>query len=76
MYEELMNEEEMRRTIELECYFVVLPAFKSVYEKIEYVYPGTIQEGIEKPYNSSTQPIMSRNELREYLVTHNLLLEG
>ncbi len=80
LYEELMNEEEIRRTIELERYFVVLPAFKSVYEKIEYVYPGTIhegiQEGIEKPYNSSTQPIMSRNELREYLVKHHLLLEG
>ncbi|RMD59003.1 SDR family NAD(P)-dependent oxidoreductase, partial [Candidatus Parcubacteria bacterium] len=34
LYEELMNDEETRRTFELDRYFVVLPAFKSVYESI------------------------------------------
>ncbi len=73
LYEELMNEEETRRTLELEQYFVVLPAFKSVYEKIEYTYPGIVKTGVELPYNSSTQCIMSKDELREYLIKHQLL---
>ena len=40
MYEELMNDEETRRTIELDQYFCVLPAFKSVYRAIEYRFPS------------------------------------
>lgn len=75
LYEELMNEEETKRAVELEQYFVVLPAFKSVYEKIEYVYLGAIKTGAVQPYNSDTQPVMSRKELREYLVKHRLLTE-
>ena len=73
LYEELMNDEETRRTIELPRYFVILPAFKCVYESIEYRYPDMGEVGIEVPYNSSTQPAMSIDELRSYLRQHRLI---
>lgn len=40
LYEELMSEEEARRAVELDRYFVILPAFRPVYRGIDYRYPG------------------------------------
>lgn len=75
-YEELMNEEETRRTVEIDNYFVILPAFKSVYENIEYISEG-IKEGtgIGRPYNSAVETAMDREALRAYLNLHQLLKE-
>jgi len=73
LYEELMNDEETRRTLEVENYFVVLPAFKSVYESIAYKYPGMGDVGVDDPYNSSLRPAMSKQELRTYLLENDLL---
>ena len=74
LYEELLNDEETRRTVELPDYFVVLPAFKSVYETIEYVYSGMAEKvGVDRPYNSSVEPAMKREELRDYLLRHELI---
>lgn len=73
LYEELMNDEETRRTIELSDYFVVTPAFKSVYREIEYTYPATFNQSIERPYNSAAVEPLSREQLREYLIRHELL---
>ena len=75
VYEELMNEEETRRTMELARYFVVLPAFKSVYEDIEYRYPNVLAEEVSNPYNSSIEAAMSQDELRAYLLIHGLVDE-
>jgi len=74
-YEELLNEEEIRRTIELPKYFVALPAFKSVYENIDYIYPGMNGTGLCKAYNSSVETPMTKEALRSYLLEHNLLTE-
>ena len=75
LYEELMNSEETRRTVELPDYFSVLPAFKSLYHDIEYQYPGSDSKtgGIDRVYNSSEEPAMSPEELRTYLIEKNLL---
>ena len=75
LYEELMNEEETRRTIELERYFVVVPAFRSVYEDIQYSYGNHDHMGVGRPYNSSVEPSMTKEELRAYLCEKNLLVE-
>lgn len=75
LYEELLNDEETRRTIELPRYFVVLPAFKSVYEPVEYYYPEAVAARVNAPYNSATGPAMTRDELRDYLLKHHLLGE-
>ena len=74
LYEELMNDEETRRTVELPAYFVILPAFKSVYENIEYEYAGMVNGvGVSNPYNSSVEPKMDKITLRAYLNKHQLL---
>lgn len=75
LYEELMNEEEIRRTIELQDYFVITPAFASVYENVVYSYPGHRRTGIDKPYNSRMERPLSRDELKAYLLA-NRVLEG
>lgn len=75
VYEELINEEETRRSAEIDRYFVVLPAFESVYEEVDHDYPGMQEVGVKLPYNSSVESCMGLEELREYL-TENRLLEG
>lgn len=67
MYEELMNEEEIRRTVELERYFVVKPALRAVFAEATYEYPGMLESMVERPYNSASMPAMGRDALRAYL---------
>jgi len=74
-YEELMTLEEVRRTIELSRYFVVRPAFSSLYGNIEYAYPDVITEKVEKPYHSANETPLGRDQLRRFLY-ENGLLEG
>ncbi len=76
LYEELMNDEETRRTVELADYFVVKPAFSNVYENVDYTYENTLRVGVDNPYNSSVEKPMSIDELRTYLLNNNLLHEG
>jgi len=73
LYEELMSEEETRRTVELPDYFVVLPAFKSVYQDIDYGYSDMLPERVEKPYNSASEQAMTRVELSDYLIKNKIL---
>lgn len=73
LYEELMNDEETRRTAELNKYFSILPAFKSVYETIDYRYPDMSGIGVAAPYNSAIQAPMSIEALDRYLEEHVLL---
>lgn len=73
LYEELMNDEETRRTVELDRYFSILPAFKAVYADIQYTYSGMGQLGVTRPYNSSVETHMTADELRSYIVQHKLL---
>ncbi len=75
MYEELMNHEETRRAVELERYFVVLPAFTGLYRKIDYSYPTTLSTHVTNPYNSAIEKPLSADELRHFLVENKLLEE-
>lgn len=73
LYEELINEEEVRRAWELTNYFVVLPAYGSIYRKIDYHYPDIINKTVDKPYNSANDHPLSRSELTRFLQNHDLL---
>lgn len=73
LYEELLNEEETRRSVELDDYYVVLPAFKALYKEVTYSYLGSNPAGIEKSYNSAVEKPLSRDQLRAYLIEHNLM---
>lgn len=75
MYEELMNEEETRRAWELDRYFVLLPAFTNMYREINYEYNDIISRQVKKPYNSSNEKPLNKQELVRFLVDNNLLHE-
>lgn len=76
MYEELMNEEETRRAWELFRYFVVFPAFRSLYRNIVYEYPDVVSQEVKNPYNSGREEPLSKQALAEFLRQHKLLEEN
>ena len=73
LYEELMNDEETRRTVELDRYFSVIPAFKTEYQSITYDYPGVINARVSRAYNSALEAPLSVDQLRSYLQAGGLL---
>jgi FlaA1/EpsC-like NDP-sugar epimerase len=75
MYEELMNLEETRRAWELSRYFVVLPAFTSIYRKIAYEYSDLISQEVNKPYHSDNEEPLTQDQLTDFLRENNLLEE-
>jgi FlaA1/EpsC-like NDP-sugar epimerase len=76
LYEELVNEEEIRRTVDVGHYFVVTPAFRSVYNDIEYAYAGGDGRPLDRPYNSSVEAPLTRDELRAVLAGAGFLGEA
>lgn len=73
LYEELMSDEETARTYELEKYFAVLPAFRSLYKNIEYNYPQLESKTVTKVYHSGNETPLSQDELLEFLVSRKLI---
>jgi FlaA1/EpsC-like NDP-sugar epimerase len=71
MYEELMNDEEVRRTYEIEDFFVVLPAFSGDHEVLYPLVKG--RPKANRPYNSSVEATMSPGELAEYFTSRGIL---
>ena len=63
----------IRRTIELQDFFAILPAFKSVYREIEYGYDGLIADRVDRPYNSRIESQMAPADLATYLRSHRIL---
>lgn len=75
LYEELLSDEETRRSLELDRYFVVLPAFRGLQSDIDYTYPSLVSQTVEEAYTSAVQPPMSRGEIAEMLRRGGLLEE-
>lgn len=75
LYEELMSQEETRRAVELENYFSVLPAFRGIYNDINYDYPDTVSGDVTNPYVSELEQPLSVDEIRAFL-TDNALLDS
>ncbi|NNC90387.1 MAG: polysaccharide biosynthesis protein [Akkermansiaceae bacterium] len=73
LYEELMSDEETRRAVELDRYFSVLPAFRGIYQEIDYNYDGVIRETLDHAYNSQAEEVMTPDELTRYLRENGLL---
>lgn len=74
LYEELMSGEETRRAMELKKYFVVLPAFRSIYKKIEYCYEDMVSNQVSRPYISEHEQFMTQNAIKAFLEENNLIL--
>ena len=75
MYEELMNNEEIRRALELERYFVVMPAFRGLYRNIAYEYPNIVSHKVTNPYHSGNEEPLSQGQLLDFLRENELLEE-
>jgi FlaA1/EpsC-like NDP-sugar epimerase len=73
LMEELMTETETLRTHELRDFFVVLPAFRPVYQGIDYDYPHTIRRTIQAPYVSRDEPRLDPESIRQLLVQMGLV---
>ena len=73
LYEELMNQEETRRAVELPNYFSVLPAFRGIYQDIKYDYPALKNEKVNNPYISSEQAYLPVDAIRMMLNSNGLL---
>ncbi len=73
LYEELMSDEEVHRSLELRDMFVVTPAFKSIYQSIQYEYQDTISTDIQKSYVSENEVFMTKDEIEEYLIENKVL---
>lgn len=71
MFEELMNQEETRRTIELDNYYVILPPF--VEEEVKQNYENIISHEVEIPYNSQDENKLSESEIKILLKDYGLL---
>ncbi len=72
MYEELINDEEVRRTIEIDDFFTVLPAFKGVYIDEEYDY-GSVERPVNRIYRSDKETSLTLDELIRYLKDKKLV---
>lgn len=75
MYEELMNQEETRRTWELPDYFVVLPAFAPVYRSTSPSYPEIVSKDVTMPYNSKNEAPLTKTQVAQFLRANRLLEE-
>ena len=73
LYEELMSEEEVHRSMELRDMFVVTPAFKSIYQSIQYEYPDTLSTQIRKSYVSENEEPLNKDDLEKYLIENRVL---
>lgn len=71
MYEELMNDEEVRRTRELGDFFIVLPAFADPAADT-YAHLADCPRP-DRPYNSSVEAVMSRAEVAAYFASRAIL---
>jgi FlaA1/EpsC-like NDP-sugar epimerase len=72
LYEELMSSEEIRRTVELEDYFAVLPAFRGMFPAIKYKYENQIDKVVVNPYISSIEQCLSVPEIHNLLIKYGL----
>jgi len=71
MYEELMNDEEVRRSYEIDDFFLVLPAFAHTDHARYPMARGRPQP--DRPYNSAHEPAMSPGDVADYLDARGIL---
>lgn len=75
LYEELMTTEETRRTLQLERYFVILPALGKSKDEVAHAYGDVVSTTVPRPYTSDAEPALTRAELRDFLLRYGLLSE-
>jgi len=73
LYEELMSQKETRRAVELPLYFSVLPAFRGIYDDIQYNYDDLVTDQVTNPYVSAEETPLDLPLVRNFLKQNGLL---
>lgn len=73
LYEELMSDEETRRSLELKNSFAILPAFRGYFKTTAFDYSDVVSDVVTNPYNSSIETPISYEAIKEILVKCDLL---
>lgn len=71
MYEELLNTEEVRRTLESEQFFIIKPALEE--DQSIYTYEGMETKEADLPYTSDAALDMPKAVLRKFLIENKLI---
>jgi len=71
MYEELMNDEEVRRTWDCTDFFIILSAFSDVNSDAYGHLIGNARP--DRPYSSNDEICLSYDELKDYLLSRNII---
>jgi len=72
-YEELISEEEVRRTRVLDRFYCVLPAHRNIYGNIDFRYDCDMNELADDVYKSSGVEPLSKAEIRTFLKRPDVL---
>ncbi|MBF0472110.1 MAG: polysaccharide biosynthesis protein [Nitrospirae bacterium] len=75
LYEELINDEEVRRTMESEDMFIIFPALRNIYSNIVYKMEELSLKPINTSYNSSKAKTLNKAEIKEFLLSYNVFPE-
>lgn len=75
LYEELMTEEEMPRSIELHDYFIVTPAYTGFYQHRSFDYPDIINSDLRNPYHSGHEKSLDDLQITKLLGQLGVLAE-
>ncbi|MGR8920299.1 MAG: polysaccharide biosynthesis protein [Gammaproteobacteria bacterium] len=67
MFEELVTDEEVARTFEQANLLAVLPAFRNIYEQIDYRIHTEGKTAVTRAYHSGNEPPATKDEIREFL---------
>ncbi len=73
LYEELMTAEETNRALELREMYAIPPAFRHVYEDIDYSYPDLVSSRVEVPYTSANMEPMTIDQIKEFIERNSVL---
>ncbi|MBI3447141.1 MAG: polysaccharide biosynthesis protein [Magnetospirillum sp.] len=76
MWEELSTDEETRRSYDVGELLVILPAFRDIYDRIDYSYGGLDLIPNPQTYHSAAITPMNRDELRAFLLRPGVLPES
>ena len=72
LYEELMTEEEVTRSWELDDMYVTMPVIKPMTGSFEYRYPEV--RGVpRKAYNSASEKLMNARQIKDFLYRNGLI---
>ncbi len=73
MFEELVGTEEIRRTVEIKNYYVILPAFSNLFPNIEKEYSVKKSRKLNEIYNSHTADKLNCKQVVAFIKENNII---